>query len=90
LSLAEAYTVTVWADVKLVPDAGLVIDALGGVVSPATAMFTFSVTGLDVVLLPRASYARAVHACEPLTAEETLHDHAKGAVVSLPRRTPLS
>jgi hypothetical protein len=73
LSEAEAVTVTVCAVVYVVPDAGLVMDAVGGVVS-ATGMFTVTAAAADRALLFAASQAFAVQLWDPFVALVTDHE----------------
>jgi hypothetical protein len=72
LSLAEALIVTVCAVLYVVPDAGLVIETVGAVVSVVAATFTVRLTAVDVLLFPAASNAFAVQLWLPLTLLVTL------------------
>src|SRR3954470_4860865 len=70
---------------------GVVMAAVGGVVSPPppVAFDTVTVTAADVVVLPAASRATAVSVCVPFVAVVVFHAIEYGAVVSsAPRFAP--
>jgi hypothetical protein len=66
-----------------VPDEGLVIETVGGVVS-AVLILTVKLTTLEVELLPAASYALAVQLCVPLSALVNVQEYVYDEVASVP------
>src|SRR5882672_3402718 len=87
-TLSDALAEIVTVPFTVTPFAGAVMVTVGGVVSGA-ALFTVTVTGLEVVVLPAASRATAVRVCWPLLDPVVLTEIAYGAVVSsAPRAVP--
>jgi hypothetical protein len=72
----------------VLPDAGAVMATVGGAQSPV--LDTVTVTGLEVVLFPAASSARAVRVCEPVLAVVVFQETEYGALVSWAPRLPPS
>src|SRR5580658_3558301 len=70
-TLSEALAVTVMVPETVAPEAGEVMETLGGVVS---ALFTVMETAELVALLPAVSMATAVRECLPLVSVPVLRD----------------
>src|SRR5438034_60042 len=80
-TLSPAVAVTLMLLPVHAPFDGLLITIVGGVVS-VPVLFTVTVTGDDVVVLPAASRAVAVSVCVPFVAVFVSHEIEYGAVVS--------
>src|SRR5207244_2936905 len=92
-TLSPAVAVTLMLLPVHAPFDGLLITIVGGVVSPPLGggLFTVTLTGPEVVVLPAASRAVAVSVCVPLLAVFVSHEIEYGAVVSsAPRLAPSS
>src|SRR3954451_11238150 len=87
LSDAVAVTATL-LPATVVPLAGAVIATVGGV---ASTLFTVTATAPAVVVLPAASRATAVSACDPFAEVVVFHETVYGAAAtSAPRFAPSS